>query len=121
MRIDATEAYLNHICWAINEGLEPVAEISKNVRSIAESAEEQSTGISEISTSINQLDSATQQNAAMVEETTASSLTLRQEAEAMSKAAAQFKIRGESREAADRPGIDPVVGSTDDLGLAEAS
>jgi acyl-CoA dehydrogenase len=29
MRIDATEAYLNQICWAMNEGLHPVAEISK--------------------------------------------------------------------------------------------
>ena len=29
MRIDATEAYLNQICWAMNEGLKPVAEISK--------------------------------------------------------------------------------------------
>lgn len=28
-RIDVTEAYLNHICWAINEGAMPVAEISK--------------------------------------------------------------------------------------------
>lgn len=29
MRIDATEAYLNQICWAMNEGEHPVAEISK--------------------------------------------------------------------------------------------
>ena len=28
-RIDVTEAYLNQICWAMNEGLKPVAEISK--------------------------------------------------------------------------------------------
>ncbi len=29
MRIDACEAYLNQICWAMNEGHKPVAEISK--------------------------------------------------------------------------------------------
>ena len=28
-KIDATEAYLNQICWAVNEGPMPVAEISK--------------------------------------------------------------------------------------------
>ena len=28
-RIDAVEAYTNHVCWAINEGEMPVAEISK--------------------------------------------------------------------------------------------
>ena len=28
-RIDAIEAYMNHVCWAINEGEKPVAEISK--------------------------------------------------------------------------------------------
>ena len=29
VRIDTVEAYLNQICWAMNEGLNPVAEISK--------------------------------------------------------------------------------------------
>ncbi|MEM7270563.1 MAG: acyl-CoA dehydrogenase family protein [Pseudomonadota bacterium] len=29
MRIDSTEAYLNQICWLLNEGGKPVAEISK--------------------------------------------------------------------------------------------
>lgn len=29
MRIDVTEAYRSQICWAVNEGLNPVAEISK--------------------------------------------------------------------------------------------
>lgn len=29
MKIDATEAYLRQICWAMNEGHKPVAEISK--------------------------------------------------------------------------------------------
>ena len=29
MRIDSTEAYLNQLCWEINEGTIPVAEIAK--------------------------------------------------------------------------------------------
>lgn len=48
--------------------------------SIATSAREQSIGLSEVNTAVNQMDQVTQQNAAMVEETNAASATLANEA-----------------------------------------
>lgn len=68
-----------------------VSEISLRVSSIAASAKEQSIGIGEINTAVNQLDQVTQQNAAMFEETTAASHSLRSEADALAAAVANFK------------------------------
>lgn len=57
-----------------------VSEISGLVSEIAASAQEQSTALAEVNTAINQMDQVTQQNAAMVEESTAASHSLTQEA-----------------------------------------
>ncbi|MDE0588741.1 methyl-accepting chemotaxis protein [Halocynthiibacter sp. C4] len=67
-----------------------VSEISSHVAEIAVSAEEQSRGLAEINTAVNQLDQVTQQNAAMFEETTAASHALTGEAENLANTMAQF-------------------------------
>ncbi len=53
-----------------------VSSIDKNIDAISTAAVEQSAGLKEISITVNELDQMTQQNAAMVEETTALSHTL---------------------------------------------
>ena len=60
---------------------ENIIAVNEHMQSIASSAREQSTGLSEVNTAVNQMDQMTQQNAAMVEETTAASASLAQEAE----------------------------------------
>ncbi|WP_172746840.1 methyl-accepting chemotaxis protein [Neorhizobium sp. T25_13] len=60
-----------------------VKEIDDNVSSIVESSKEQSTGIKEINNAVALIDQGTQQNAAMVEESTAASHSLAREAEAL--------------------------------------
>jgi methyl-accepting chemotaxis protein len=50
-----------------------VADINAIVIEIAASAKEQATGLAEVNTAINQMDQVTQQNAAMVEQSTAAS------------------------------------------------
>ncbi|WP_299679026.1 methyl-accepting chemotaxis protein [uncultured Roseobacter sp.] len=70
-----------------------VSEISKRVSTIATSAREQSAGLNEINTAVNELDHVTQQNAAMFEETTAASHALTSEADALAAAVARFKLR----------------------------
>ncbi len=69
-----------------------VTEISDHVSQIAQSATEQSTGLGEINAAMNQLDQATQHNAAMVEETTAASHSLTREAETLTETTARFQI-----------------------------
>ncbi|MGO4855112.1 methyl-accepting chemotaxis protein [Phaeovulum sp. W22_SRMD_FR3] len=69
-----------------------VTNISDNVSTIAASAREQSTGISEINLAVGQLDQTTQQNAAMVEETNAASQDLTKEAERLNQIINHFTI-----------------------------
>ncbi|MGD9294972.1 MAG: methyl-accepting chemotaxis protein, partial [Roseobacter sp.] len=69
-----------------------VSEISRRVSAIAASAREQSIGLNEINSAVNDLDHVTQQNAAMFEETTAASHALTSEADSLASAVAQFKL-----------------------------
>jgi methyl-accepting chemotaxis protein len=73
-----------------------VARINEIVASIATSAREQSVGIAEINTAVNQMDQMTQKNAAMVEETNAASHTLAQDTGNLMQLISQFQIHGGS-------------------------
>ncbi|MGG2474397.1 methyl-accepting chemotaxis protein, partial [Rhizobium sp. BR5] len=67
-----------------------VQEINRHVLAIAESAQEQSSGLQQINTAVNQMDQDTQKNAAMVEESTAASHGLAREASSLNRLIAQF-------------------------------
>ena len=69
-----------------------VAEINDVVGDIAAGAKEQATGLDEVNTAINQMDQVTQQNAAMVEESTAASHSLSQETAQLSELVGQFQV-----------------------------
>ncbi len=69
-----------------------VGEITNLVSEIAASAREQSTGLVEVNTAVNQMDQVTQQNAAMVEQSTAASHNLALEAEELARLVGQFKL-----------------------------
>ena len=77
---------------ALDEIVVRVADINRNVAAIVESAREQSTGLQEINTAVNQMDQGTQKNAAMVEETNAASHTLVSEVSALSGRLGQFNL-----------------------------
>ncbi|WP_037087388.1 methyl-accepting chemotaxis protein [Neorhizobium vignae] len=71
-----------------------VLKINDHVHAIFTSAREQSTGLTEINMAIGQMDQATQQNAAMVEQSTAASHSLASDAENLNKLIGHFQIRG---------------------------
>ena len=81
---------------ALTRIVDQVTEIAGAVSEIAASAQEQATGLAEVSTAINQMDQVTQQNAAMVEESTAASLSLAQETEELAKLTQCFRTDGDS-------------------------
>jgi methyl-accepting chemotaxis protein len=81
-----------------------VGEINGIVADIAASAEEQATGLQQVNTAVNQMDQVTQQNAAMVEQSTAASHTLAGEAEQLSRLISRFDLGADSvRAPASRP------------------
>ncbi|MFT3672223.1 methyl-accepting chemotaxis protein [Aestuariivirga sp.] len=69
-----------------------IAEINEIVAEIAESAEYQATGLQEVNTAVEQMDMVTQQNAAMVEETTAATRTLTEQSIELAKLVAHFTV-----------------------------
>jgi methyl-accepting chemotaxis protein/methyl-accepting chemotaxis protein-1 (serine sensor receptor) len=69
-----------------------VQQINTNVQAIVLAARDQSTGLSEINSAVNQMDQVTQKNAAMVEETNAASHTLVSEVSALSARLDQFNL-----------------------------
>jgi methyl-accepting chemotaxis protein len=79
---------------ALDAIVHEVQEINQHVHAIAEAAREQSTGLQEINTAVNTMDQGTQQNAAMVEESTAASHSLATEATALNDLLGQFRLTG---------------------------
>ena len=72
-----------------------VLEVNDHVSAIVEASHEQSNGLQEINQAVNTIDQGTQQNAAMVEESTASSHALASEAASMAQLLSQFKLTTE--------------------------
>ncbi|RFB88960.1 methyl-accepting chemotaxis protein [Rhizobium leguminosarum bv. trifolii] len=74
---------------------EHVVQINQLMDAIATSAREQSTGLAEINTAVNHMDQATQQNAAMVEQSTAAAASLSSEAGRLRDLVNQFQLDGD--------------------------
>ncbi|MNE84099.1 Methyl-accepting chemotaxis protein III [compost metagenome] len=66
------------------------------MNAIATSATEQSTGLAEINAAVNSMDHATQQNAAMVEQSTAASAMLAAETAKLRSLVSRFRLEMES-------------------------
>ncbi|EJZ20544.1 methyl-accepting chemotaxis protein [Rhizobium sp. Pop5] len=77
----------------LNAISEQIARINQHMDAIAVSAREQSTGLAEVNTAVNSMDQVTQQNAAMVEQSTAASGQLAQEAAKLRELVSRFKLR----------------------------
>ena len=73
-----------------------VATINQHMDAIAISAREQSVGLGEVNTAVNQMDQVTQRNAAMVEETNAASASLANEAVRLREQISRFALPGVS-------------------------
>jgi methyl-accepting chemotaxis protein len=76
----------------MSEVVANATQINSLLAEIATAAREQALGVSEVGRSIQELDKTTQQNAALVEETTAAASSLRQEANTLQDEIANFKV-----------------------------
>jgi PAS domain S-box-containing protein len=71
-----------------------IVTVNAHMNAIAIASREQSVGLSEVNTAVNQMDQTTQQNAAMVEESNAASATLASETERLRSLISRFKLAG---------------------------
>jgi methyl-accepting chemotaxis protein len=85
-----------------------VGRIDGGIAEMASSGHEQSSALEQVNIAINQLDQTTQQNAAMVEETTAATHALHGEAETLSELIRRFKITQAGRSDAFTPRVAPA-------------
>lgn len=83
--------------------------ISQQIAAIAQSSEEQAVGISETNDAIRQLESVTQQNAAMFEETNAVTQSLAQQADQLAKSMDGFTLSPMSNQSANVSKTPPPV------------
>ena len=109
-----------------------VLRINDHIHSIAIASREQATGLAEVNTAVNQMDQVTQQNAAMVEETSAATSKLSSEAGSLFALIAHFQIGGDHSatmsptrqarpapvSASHRPRVSPVKALTGSLARA---
>jgi methyl-accepting chemotaxis protein len=77
---------------ALGTILSRVTQIAELVQEITASAAEQASGLNEVNHAVNHMDQMTQQNAAMVEETTAAAHSLKGEADRLADLVGQFAL-----------------------------
>jgi methyl-accepting chemotaxis protein len=78
---------------ALTEIGQYVVQINDQIHSIAASSQQQATGLAEVNMAVNQMDQVTQQNAAMVEETSAATHKLSSEADSLARLVSQFRLQ----------------------------
>ncbi|MDE2181753.1 MAG: HAMP domain-containing protein [Alphaproteobacteria bacterium] len=97
---------------ALDRIVSQVANINEVVGQIATSAQEESLSVVQVNTAVSDMDNVTQSNAAMVEETTASSHSLAQEAEELVNLLGRFKVNGvenmEPQKRSAQPHVNPA-------------
>nr|WP_295238529.1 globin-coupled sensor protein [uncultured Brevundimonas sp.] len=81
---------------ALSSIVKRVAEIDELMNEITASTREQSTALEEVNTAVNQMDQVTQQNAAMVEQSTAASHSLTSESRRLSDLVQRFSLTRET-------------------------
>ena len=87
---------------ALSRIVEQVASIDSLMKQISASTTEQATGLNEVNGAVNQMDQVVQQNAAMVEEATAASHSLKNEAKSLAEMVARFRVTHSAQAVAPR-------------------
>ncbi len=90
-----------------------IVTINEHMEAIATSAREQSVGLAEVNTAVNQMDQVTQQNAAMVEESTAASSSLATEAVKLKDLVGEFRLPAVGADRTSMPRSAPFAVSQD--------
>ena len=85
-------ALVNQTSETLHGILADVAKIRERVIEIADSATEQSTALNQVNAALNQMDQVTQRNAAMVEESTANTQRLSDDARELAREIEKFKL-----------------------------
>jgi methyl-accepting chemotaxis protein len=101
-RIDEGSKQVKRAGETMAEVVGTVRRVNKRIAEISAASQEQSQSLTQVSDTVQQLEKVTQQNAAMVEEATAASASLEEQASALTRAVGSFKL-ADAEQAAVRP------------------
>ncbi len=106
VQVESGVALVGETGRALDRIVGRIGGIGELVATIAAGADQQAQGLQQVNTAVAEMDSVTQQNAAMVEESTAAARSLAAEAEALARHVARFRLAVER--AAPEPAAPPV-------------
>ena len=95
LRVRQGNDLVEQVSLSMGEIVTSVNHVSGSMKEILSASEEQTRGIAQISLAVNEMDKATQQNAAMVEQSTAASATLSEQASMLDIIVNTFKVEHE--------------------------
>ena len=90
--VDAGAAQVQRAGSTMDDIVRQVRELSTLVAAISQASAEQHKGIAQVNTAVSQLDQMTQQNAALVEQNTAATASLDEQARALRQVVGQFRL-----------------------------
>jgi len=95
----------------IDQVVGAVTSVNRLIADISSASREQAEGVSRVSGTVQQLERVTQQNASMVEEATAASSSMREQAEVLMSAVSSFRLPGKMQKQARAP-AEPAYGGS---------
>ncbi|WP_246053697.1 methyl-accepting chemotaxis protein [Paracoccus hibiscisoli] len=98
-QVKAGSALVGRTGDSLGQILTKAHEVSEQITAISLAANEQSVGLAEVNTGVNQLDQVTQQNAAVAEQANAAAASLQQRAEDLIREISGFRISGRTARA----------------------
>ncbi|MGV8926342.1 MAG: methyl-accepting chemotaxis protein [Ewingella sp.] len=92
-RVDSGSKLVEAAGSTMDDVVRSITHVTDIMAEIASASDEQSKGISQVATAVTQMDSVTQQNAALVEEASQAAVSLEEQASLLNNAVATFKLK----------------------------
>ncbi|MDB5945869.1 MAG: mcp36H, partial [Ramlibacter sp.] len=97
-KVDAGTKLVDAACRTLQEIVTSVRKVSDLIAEIAAASQEQSSGIGQVNTAVTQMDQVVQQNASLVEEATAATESMKDQAGSLLHMVSRFKLGTERTE-----------------------
>jgi methyl-accepting chemotaxis protein len=107
-KADAGSRLVDQAGTTMREVVDSIRRVTDIMGEISAASQEQTEGIGQVQLAVSQMDQATQQNAALVEEAAAASESLREQAAKLAQTVAVFKLDGTQGRTALVPAVQPV-------------
>src|SRR5471030_404636 len=92
-RVDSGSKLVENAGSTMDDVVRSITHVTDIMAEIASASDEQSKGISQVAIAVTQMDSVTQQNAALVEEASQAAVSLEEQASLLNNAVATFKLK----------------------------